>query len=389
MLRFILLLALLTAFPALSTDMYLPAIPFLEKIWNRPLAVINLSLILFFVVYCFCLLIYGPLSDRFGRKPPLIFGISAFIAGSLFCAASVNIEMLIFARIIQAAGAASAPSIAMAMAKDRLRPDQREKVLGYIAVIMAVAPMIAPMLGSLVIVKFSWRVIFLSQAFMGFIALVGVLSTKESNTEPVAVVIKKLVLNYASLFKNLHFMLIVIATSLIGIPFFGFIAASSSIYITDFNLSEKGFALFYGANALCFMIGAIICARLGRKIGSSRMISFGFGGIGLGGIIMALGFLKGPLSLALPMGIITFCLGLSRPPSNNLALEQVEKNAGSASSMLVFIYFIFGAFGMAAASLDWHNKVTVIGAAASFSGIAASLLWFYAKSRVNIPFKKV
>ena len=115
MIRFILLLAILTAFPPLSTDMYLPAIPFLQSHWNQPLAVINLTLVLFFVVYCISLLIYGPLSDRFGRRPPLIVGIIIFIAGSLLCAAANGVEMLILARIIQAAGAASASAISMAI----------------------------------------------------------------------------------------------------------------------------------------------------------------------------------------------------------------------------------------------------------------------------------
>ena len=120
MIDLILLLALLSAFPPLSTDMYLPAIPFLQSQWQLPLAIVNLTLVLFFVTYCVFLLIYGPLSDRFGRRPPLLAGIIIFIISSFFCASATGIKMLIGARILQAAGAAAASTIAMAIAKDRL-----------------------------------------------------------------------------------------------------------------------------------------------------------------------------------------------------------------------------------------------------------------------------
>ena len=114
MIRFILLLALLSAFPPLSTDMYLPAIPFLEKTWQLPLFIVNLTLVFFYITYCCSMLVYGPLSDRFGRKPPLISGLLLFIAASLLCAFSVNIWMLIGARIIQGMGAGAASSISLA-----------------------------------------------------------------------------------------------------------------------------------------------------------------------------------------------------------------------------------------------------------------------------------
>jgi len=92
---FVLLLALLSAFPPLATDMYLPAIPYLERTWQTPLSIVNLTLVFFFVTYCCSMLVYGPLSDRFGRKPPLLTGLLLFIVASLLCAFSVNIWMLI------------------------------------------------------------------------------------------------------------------------------------------------------------------------------------------------------------------------------------------------------------------------------------------------------
>ena len=385
MIRFIMLLAVLAAFPPLSTDMYLPAIPLLQTLWNQPLAIINLTLILFFAVYCICLLIYGPLSDRFGRRPPLITGILIFMVGSFLCAASTGIEMLIAARIVQAAGAASASAISMAMTKDRLEARERERVMGYVSVIMALAPMVAPLIGSLMITHFTWPWIFVTQGMMGAVALIGVIFTPESHPDPEEVPVKELVKSYGRILANGRFMAVVACTSLVGLPFFGFIAASSSIYISQYHLSENAFALFFGANALFFMAGAMVCVRLGPRMGSVAMMSLGFAGLTAGGVAMALSIFTGPWALAVPMGLITFCLGISRPPANNLALEQVQEDAGAASSLLVFIYFMLGAGAMAAVSLDWENKVLFLGILAVVTGSAASVLWLFIKTRIRLP----
>ncbi|MBI9091244.1 MAG: multidrug effflux MFS transporter [Desulfobacterium sp.] len=385
MTRLIMLLAVLAAFPPLSTDMYLPAIPLLQTLWNQPLAIINLTLVLFFAVYCICLLIYGPLSDRFGRRPPLIIGILIFMVGSFLCAASTGIEMLIAARIVQAAGAASAAAISMAIAKDRLEAREREAVMGYVSVIMALAPMVAPLIGSLMITRFTWPWIFVAQGMMGGVALVGVIFTPESHPASQDVPVKELVKSYGRILANGRFMSVVACTSLVGLPFFGFIAASSSIYISHYHLSENTFALFFGANALFFMAGAMVCARFGPRIGSVAMMSLGFAGLTAGGVVMALSIFTGPWALAVPMGLISFCLGISRPPANNLALEQVQEDAGAASSLLVFIYFMLGAGAMAVVSLDWENKVLFIGTLAIVTGSAASILWLLIKTRIRLP----
>lgn len=148
--RLIWILALLSAFPPLSTDMYLPAIPLLQKAWNQPLSIMNLTLVGFFISYCISLLFYGPLSDRIGRRPPLLAGIGVYILASLMCAASNSVGALIFFRVFQAAGASAASVLALAITKDVYEGHEREKILAYIGVIMALAPMLAPSLGSMV-----------------------------------------------------------------------------------------------------------------------------------------------------------------------------------------------------------------------------------------------
>lgn len=383
--RFILLLALLTAFPPLATDMYLAATPHLQEIWRQPLSIINLTLTLFFVTYCISLLFYGPLSDRFGRKPPLMAGLLLFIAASFLCALAQNIWMLVGARIIQAMGAGAASAISLAMARDRLESGKREKVLSQISVIMALAPMVAPLVGSLIMEYLSWPWIFISQGLMGIVALVGVLLTAETNNIHEGTSITALFRSYGRILRNYRLVGLVFCNAVTSLPLFSFIAASSSIYISRFQMEESLFGLFFGANAFCFMSGSMICMRFGRKIGTFRMITAGYGGIGLGGLWMLATPDSGCWQLALPMGLITLSLGLSRPPSNNLVLEQVTTDAGTASSTMVFSYFIFGAMAMAAASLDWEDKISFIGLLACGSGLVSFSLWIFLRKYLHIP----
>ncbi len=385
MIFFILLLALLTAFPPLATDMYLPAIPYLQKIWDLPLSVVNLTLVFFFVPYCISLLVYGPLSDRFGRKPPLIAGLILFISGSLLCTLSASIWMLIAARAIQGLGAGSASAISLAMARDRLPGGQRERVLSQISVIMALAPMISPMIGSLILKSMSWPVIFAAQGCMGLIALAGVLKTPESHAGQPGDILTALRQSYQRVLRIPELLGLILCNAVAGLPLFAFIGGSAGIYINGFALSEQRFSLLFGINALCFMAGSMSCLRFGKKIGTLRMITLGYSGIICGGLGLLYPLITGPFRFALPMGVITFFLGISRPPSHNLALEQVRKDAGTASSIMVFSYFLFGALALIAISLNWSDPIHFIGVTALGSGSLSLILWLCLRHRLRLP----
>ncbi|MFH1134949.1 MAG: multidrug effflux MFS transporter [Pseudomonadota bacterium] len=379
--RSIFFLAFLTGIPALSTDMYLPALPFLRAEWNQPVVMINMTLVAFFLSYCVFLLVFGPVSDQVGRRPPLLVGLTIYIIGGIFCAVSNRAEMMICARVLQGAGAASTASLSMAICRDVFETDQRERALAHISVIMALAPMIAPIIGGWVMTLISWRGVFVIQTALGALALLGVAGMKESlqvftKTKP-----SQVLNGYFRLFRNLRFTGLTLAAALSALPLFGFIAGSSEIYISNFGVDEKEFGYYFALNAAALMAGSITFSRLRGRIRSDRLMFTGFVGLLAFGLLIVLFPYRGPAALALPMMCVSFSLGLSRPPCTSLILAQVERDAGAASSMIAFSFMIIGSMSMSFISLDWTDKVTVLGLMAAAAGLVASSFWLAARKK--------
>ena len=382
MARIIILLSLLAAFPPLSTDMYLPAIPQLIAQWNQPLVVVNLTLICFFLTYCLFMLLYGPVSDRFGRRRPLLVGIGIYILGSLMCALARDVYFLIAARVLQASGAASASALSLAMCKDLFEAKARERIMAYMAVITALAPMLAPVIGGWVIHFLNWRWVFVLQAVAGLIAWGGVFHMAEPLQHFERISPTQVVWVYVRLLRNRRYTGMMIAMSILVLPFFGFLAGSSEIYMSHFGMDERQFGYFFGFNALALMFGPIAFSRFTRSFSSRSLLTISFAGILVASIVLAGLPHHSPWSLALPMWVLSFFFGLSRPPSNNLILEQVQQDVGAASALTIFAFMTIGAAGMGIISLDWHDKITVLGVLGSIVGTVTLLFWLAYRKRL-------
>lgn len=371
----LLLLALLTAFPPLSTDMYLPALPHLEQIWHEPTTAINLTLSGFFIGYCFSLLLYGPLSDKYGRRPPLLVGISVYIIASLLSGFANGVASLTILRIMQGAGAAAGSTIAMAITKDLYQGNDRQRILAYMGIIMALAPMLAPVLGGWIMTGLSWHWVFYTQAAFGIIALGGVLRMQESLAAPSQGSILAAMGMYVRLLRNRRYVVLIVLFSLIVLPHFSFIGSAAHIYISKFGLSEQVFSYFFAFNAMAIMAGSFACSRIQKRVSSRWLLTLSFAGILLGGILMNMTIFHGPWRLAVPMALASFAFGLSRPPSNHIVLEQVEHGAGAAAALMVFLYFIAGAFSMWFISLNWNDTIQIIATLAGAVGGMVLLIW--------------
>lgn len=369
------LLALLAAFPPLSTDMYLAAIPLLVTTWQQPLAVVNFTLVGFFITYCGFLLVYGPLSDRYGRRPPLLIGLALYTVASLLCAAAGSVHYLIFARILQGAGAASASSIAFAICKDRFSGNLRQRIFLQLGVIVAAAPMIAPIIGGWVIEFLSWRWVFVLQAVLGAVAVAGVWLMNESLRELSTEKLSRVFSGYLRLVRNLRFFPLTLALACLGIPFFAFIAVSSDIYITLLGYSERQYGYFFACNASAFMIAPLVFSRIARRFQLRRLLPVSYLGVLLASVMMLSSSVPQPFRLALPMWFLTFFFAFGRPPGNNLILEQVERDIGAASSLMVFVFFMTGACSMWFISLGWQDVVRILGLLGLGSATVTLLSW--------------
>lgn len=364
------LILLLSAFPALSTDMYLPAIPTLCDLWQISLAQANLSLVVFFISFSACLLVHGPLSDRYGRRPILLWGISLYVVGCLLCASSTSITMLVFSRIVQAMGAAAASAMSLALAKDLYDGEGRKKLLAYLGVIVPLCPMVAPTIGAFMLSHVSWRGIFLSQAILSLTALYGAFRLTEPLQEKGSGGFSAAVGRYRDLLRNKAYLGYAISFSLLGFPFFAYIASSADIFITGFGMTEQTYGLYFAFNAFALMIGSFLCSRLCVGIASRTILLVSVTGMICSAAAML--YLGGdtPVLFALPMFAYSMFLGMSRPISNHMILEQVQKDAGTASSLLTFFFFICGAIAMETISFNWESKpltIAVMGLAATIT----------------------
>ena len=356
----LLLLSLLAAFPAMSIDMYLPAIPMLQEAWGVPFAVVNRSLVVFIVSFSVFLLVHGPLSDRFGRRPVLIAGILLFLLGSGLCAVSPSISLLVAARAIQGAGAASASALSLALSKDLYEGAARQKILAYIGVIMAFCPMFAPTLGGLLLKFAAWQWIFVTQACLGLVGLYGVFRLKEPLSEFTRGGVLSVAGRYVSVFKNVRFTVLSTAFALMVLPHFGFIGGSTDIFINGFGMSEQMFGVYFAINALGLMVGSFACTRLAGAVSSMQILYFSlFAILGAGVLMLALGGTS-PLTVTIPMICITFSVGFSRPIANSMILDQVDSDVGAASSIITFEMFFVGAVSMEIISMEWAHKVAVL-----------------------------
>ncbi|HNY76929.1 MAG: multidrug effflux MFS transporter [Sedimentisphaerales bacterium] len=382
---YIVFLAMIAAVPAMATDMYLAAMPTIASQWQVPESRVGLSLVLWFVAFSLFLLVCGPLSDRHGRRPVLLAGLTLFVLATFACALAQDVWQLIGFRILQGIGAAGPSSMALAICRDRYDGLRRKRALAYIGIILTVVPAVAPTLGAWLLAWFNWRFIFLTQGMLGIVALLVALRFRETAAERVAANLLGLLGRYRRVIENRRYLLTNMAMGLILGPFYGFIAFSSIVYIQIFGLSERAFGLLFGINALMSMAGAFTCTRVIRYLSDSVLLSVCLVGCTLagGGILMAGHWHY--LAFAGFMCAITFFCGMSRPLSNHLILQQVDRDIGSASSFIVFYQFLVGAVCMRIVTTDWSDPIFVFGLVALLLPASVLAIWPLLLRMLNEP----
>lgn len=375
-------LTLLSAFIPLSTDLYLPALPGMTEYFGVPEYQTNLTLILFFVFYAVSLLVWGPLSDRYGRKPILIAGLSAYTFAGVLCALSPNVFLLMFFRIMQAVGAGAATAVSTAIVKDVYRGRRRESTLALIQSMVVISPAVAPMIGALILNLTSWRGTFWAQAVLGLIVVALTLAFEEtlvskSTGSPLASLRRLGVVLSHRTFATL--LAIFAPVSISGMAF---VSSSSYIYQEDFGRSSQAFSFFFAIFAVGLAIGPLFYIRLSRTRKRTSIITGTLVVIALSGLLVLLLGGRGPWAFILtmlPSGIAMTCM---RPPTTYLLLDQHEADAGSTSALMGSTHMVMGSLGMVIVSLQLGDRVMVLGALTLAVGLLSLGFWLQVGRRL-------
>lgn len=370
-------IVLMDMFIPLSTDMYLPALPTMGEHLLASDAVIKFSITGFFLFYAAGMLIWGPLSDKFGRRKPLLAGYGLYCLASFLCMMSANVWMLIISRILQGIGAASVTAISMAMVKDCFSGKTRETVLAIVQTFSGFGPIVAPVAGGWLLLITDWRGIFLVLALSGLAGFLLTCLYEESLAaeERLQGGVLSSFAKIGAVMKNSVFMRLVFIYGLLNIPFFMYITLSSYIYVNQFGCSEQTYSYYYAACALLSMAGPMIYIRFLQESNKNLLVYTCLIVSVLGGVgACTIGQMK-PYLFCLVIFFFYMFTNILRPYFTNLTLEQ-EKDVGTASSVMNMWFNIFGSFGMLISSLPFTNMVFAIGTFIALTSIASIGVWY-------------
>lgn len=256
--------------------MYLPALPAIEQDLSVDMAGVQVRLTAFFITFGLAQLSYGPLSDQLGRKPPLYIGLSVFIIGSIGCALASTIHWLLVARAVQGLGAAAVMVMPRAVVRDQYTGLQATRMMASIMLVISVAPLLAPLIGSLLIAAAHWRMIFLVPALIATISLfltAWVLPETHPPADRKRVKLKSLARDSLFLRGNSHVLLLTFIGGFSMARFFVFISSASFVYTGQYQLTPIEFSLAYAFNAIGFFGASQMAATLGERVGMMRLIS--------------------------------------------------------------------------------------------------------------------
>lgn len=374
---FIIFIALMNMFVPLSTDLYLPALPKMSSYFDSYATIVNLTLSVFFIFYSIGILIWGPLSDKYGRKPVILIGSSIYILSSIACALSTNVYFLILARAVQGIGSGGITSASMAIIKDSFAGKRREKILAITQSISGLAPMLAPVIGAFILKFFDWRGTFWTLTLICVLNLILALLYQESLKENERY--KGSLLGSMSRLivvgKNKSFIIPALIFSLPGLPFLGYIAISSYIYVDYFGLSEQVYSYFFAANALIAILGPTIYVRYLSGLNNKLFVAGCFGVTALSGILMMTIGTFAPVAFLICNIMMSLMMTAMRPFSTNLLFDQQKGDAGSASSIMNTSFTVFGSIGMTIASISWGNMVIGLGAIITIVSLICIISW--------------
>ena len=341
---FMALLVGMTALAPLSMQIFVPALPAIQRGFEVPTGVAQLALSLSILANAFATLSYGPLSDRFGRRPAVLVGLGLFVAGSVMCALAPTIGLLILGRIVQAAGAAAGMVIARAIVRDLYDRDRAASMIAYLTMAMVVAPMLAPSVGAILMDLADWRAIFVALTVAGIMLLWSArLRLTETRRHGGG---GSLLTGGGSLLRSPAFLSYVLQSAFSMSTFFAFVSGAPYFMIDVLDRPATEYGLWFIIVSVGYMAGNFTAARVTGRVGLDRMILIGsvFALIGTSlpfGLLLALPW--APALLFGPVVLSALSNGFAMPNAQAGAISVDPALAGTASGVAGFTQLFFAA----------------------------------------------
>ncbi len=380
--KLVLALSTLMAFGAMSTDMYLPALPALQESLNTTPARVQQTLSLFLVGFALAQLAWGPLGDRFGRKGPILAGVGMFLVGSIGCALASSAGEMLLWRLVQATGACAGPVLARAMVRDLYGREKSAQILSVLMLVMGVAPLVAPIIGGQVLLFWSWRGIFWVLLGFGLLALFATLTLRETlPAEKRSVLgLRSLTFTYLGLMRDRRFL----GYALTGGCFYGgiytYLAGSPFAYIEYHHVPAASYGFLFAINICGMMSMNMVNSRLVTRFSTDTLFRTGIILAALAGLVLAVNArlgLFGLVGLAAPLFVYVSMLGLIVANSVAGAMAAYPRKAGAASALLGTLHYglggVFsGVLGLLSDGTPWPMGLLI--GVLGLAGLASALL---------------
>ncbi len=373
----IIYLTFIGAFIPLSTDLYLPALPEMGNYFSASEFLVGLTLTIFFSVFAVSMILFGPLSDKYGRRPILIFGAAIYTASSLACAEAVNIYFLLIGRFFQAVGSGAVITVATALIKDCFRGKVMRKILAITQALGVIAPMVAPLVGGVLLTFTDWRGSFYLLTVLGLINLTVAFlfcETLPENKRYRGGILNSLTL-LAEVGRKKYFMAVLIMFAFLSKPYMAYLSASSFIYMEFFNLTAQEYSYFFAVNSAASIAGPILYLKLKNSMSNVGMLRLCFFVAMVSGIlVLSVGQTRAIIFLLsfLPFTMIG---AVVRPFAMEILLLEAKENVGTAAAIINFIPTLFGSLGMMLGTMPWGNFVVGLGIIMMTATFLSIVLW--------------
>ena len=336
----LILMGALTAIAPLSIDMYLPSFSAIARDLGVSSGEVERTLAAYLFGMAGAQLVYGPLADRFGRKPPLYGALLLYIAASAGCALAPTVEVLTFSRVLQAMGGAAGMVISRAVVRDHYSTQEAARALSMLMLVMGIAPILAPLVGAQILTWFGWRGIFVVITLLGITLLWTLSRVMVESLAPerqIKLSWHNIWRTYTGLLRHTRFLAFALSGGLVSATMFAYIVGSPRLFIEHFSASPQTYGMLFSLNAASLILGSQMSARLLKRHAPIKILPWALGAMLTAGLSALLFALTGYATLVTMMGcmlVFMFCHGFVGPNSAALALSEQGHQLGSASAMM-------------------------------------------------------